>query len=130
MFLCSTWTVRLGCSRDDHNTRPNEIALGNYLETVHLRKPVRFVVSTGHIHNYERFLQNRVTYVVEGGGAKPRPVVRESSDLYRDEAFPNYRYVMLTLRKNKLEDQMIRAEDPSAAVPRFETKDRFTLAAP
>ena len=97
---------------DDHNPRPNEMALGNYLETVHLRRPVRFVVSTGHIHNYERFLQNSVTYLVEGGGgAKPRPVVRGTGDLYRDQAFPNYGYVKLTLQKNKLEGQMIRVAE-------------------
>jgi hypothetical protein len=116
---------------DDHNPRPNEIALGNYLEMVHLRKPVRFVVSTGHIHNYERFLQNGVTYLVEGGGgAKPRPVVRGSSDLYRNEDFPNYGYIRLTLHNNKLEGQMIRVGDPSAATPRFDTKDKFEIAVP
>jgi acid phosphatase type 7 len=115
---------------DDHNPRPNEIALGKFLETVHLRKPVRFVVSAGHIHNYERFLQNGVTYLVEGGGgAKPRPVVRGASDLYRDEAFPNYGYVRLTLHKNNLDGQMIRLGDATAATARFETQDRFTIGA-
>jgi hypothetical protein len=88
------------------------------------------VVSTGHIHNYERFLQNGVTYLVEGGGgAKPRPVVRGPGDLYRDQAFPNYGYVRLTLTKNKLEGEMIRVADPSATAPLFETKDRFTIDA-
>jgi hypothetical protein len=116
---------------DDHNPRPNEIALGNYLETVHLRRPVRFVVSTGHIHNYERFLENGVTYLVEGGGgAKPRPVVRAQGDLYREGAFPNYGYVRLTLGKLGLKGEMIRVADPSASAARFETKDRFEIPAP
>ena len=111
--------------------RPNEIALGKYLETAHLRRPVRFVVSTGHVHNYERFLQNNVTYLVEGGGgAKPRTVVRSTEDLYQDKAFPNYGYVRMTLGKLGLKGEMVRVENPSATEPQFETKDRFTIAAP
>jgi acid phosphatase type 7 len=116
---------------DDHNPRPNEIALANFLKDAHPRTPVRFIVSAGHIHNYERFLQNGITYLVDGGGgAKPRPVVRESNDLYRDKDFPNYCYVKFTLRQHKLEAEMIRVHDASAGVPSWEVKDRFEIPAP
>jgi hypothetical protein len=116
---------------DDHNPRPNEIALANFLKNAHTRTPVRFIVSAGHIHNYERFLQNGITYLVEGGGgAKPRPVVREPNDLYRDEAFPNYCYVKFTLHLQRLEGQMIRVRDASAEAPQWEVRDRFEITAP
>jgi hypothetical protein len=116
---------------DDHNPRPNEIALANFLKDAHPRTPVRFIVSAGHIHNYERFLQNGITYLVDGGGgAKPRPVVREPNDLYRDEAFPNYCYVKFKLHQHKLEAEMIRVRDASADVPRWDVKDRFEIPAP
>lgn len=116
---------------DDHNPRPNEIVLIGLLEAAQALKRVRFIVSAGHIHNYERFLKNGITYIVDGGGgAKPRPVVRTSNDLYRDEAFPNYSYVKFTLRKAKLEGQMIRVEDPSANMPKWTVKDRFEVPAP
>jgi hypothetical protein len=116
---------------DDHNPRPNEIVLIGLLEAAHTRKPVRFIVSTGHIHNYERFLKNGITYLVDGGGgAKPRPVVRTPDDLYQDQAFPNYSYIKLTLGKGKLEGQMIRVEDPAAQMPNWTVKDRFEIPAP
>ncbi|HLK17378.1 MAG TPA: metallophosphoesterase [Bryobacteraceae bacterium] len=115
----------------DHNPRDNEIGLTAFLEQRKMAKPVRFIVSAGHIHNYERFLQNGVTYLVEGGGgAKPRPVVRGPADLYQDKAFPNYGYVRLTLGKTGLKGEMIRVADPAAAAPRFETKDHFEIPAP
>lgn len=116
---------------DDHNPRPNEIALANFLKSAHTRTPVRFIVSAGHIHNYERFLQNGITYLVEGGGgAKPRPVIRGRDDLYRDEAFPNYGYVKFILHKHSLEGQMIRVRDESAVAPQWDVRDRFEISAP
>ncbi len=116
---------------NDHNPRPNEIALANFLRGAHTRTPVRFIVSAGHIHNYERFLQNGITYLVEGGGgAKPRSVVRGSDDLYRDEAFPNYGYVKFTLHEHRLDGQMIRVRDASAGAPEWDVRDRFEIRAP
>ncbi|HEY4974211.1 MAG TPA: metallophosphoesterase, partial [Steroidobacteraceae bacterium] len=38
----------------DHNARPNEQALAAYLRTAAAHSAARFVVSAGHIHNYER----------------------------------------------------------------------------
>ena len=113
---------------DDHNPRPNEIALSEFLNVVTRRKAIRFIVCAGHIHNYERFLEDGIVYgVSRGGGAKPRPVMRQAGDLYRDESFPNYHYVKFTLRKKAIEAEMIRAADPSADTPRWDVKDRFEI---
>jgi hypothetical protein len=91
---------------------------------------VRFVVCAGHIHNYERFLQDGVVYLVSGGGgAKPRPVVREASDLYHDEGFPNYHYVKFVLRGEGLDAEMIRVADPTADKAIWQVKDHFQVPA-
>ena len=117
-----------GILDDDHNPRPNEIALADFLRTA--RKDVRFVVCAGHIHNYERFLQDGVVYLVSGGGgAKPKPVVREMKDQYRDTDFPNYHYVKLVLGPRHLDVDMIRVAAPAADVPSWQVKDRFEIAA-
>ncbi|HEY0799660.1 MAG TPA: metallophosphoesterase, partial [Steroidobacteraceae bacterium] len=54
--------------RVDHNPRANEELLAAYLQRVAAHSAVRFVVSAGHIHNYERFAREGVTYLVSGGG--------------------------------------------------------------
>ena len=116
---------------DDHNPRPNEIALIDLFKRASLQKRVKFVVCAGHIHNYERFDQDGVVYLVSGGGgAKPRPVVRELRDLYRDEDFPNYHYVKFVLRGNRVDAEMIRVADPAAESPAWQRKDHFQIALP
>lgn len=115
---------------DSHNGRPNEAALARFLATAALKSSVRFVVAAGHIHNYERFYQNGIVYLVSGGGgAKPRPVERESKDLYQDRGFPNYHYVKLAVNGDRLQGTMIRVSDPAASTPRWEEKDRFEVLA-
>ena len=44
----------------DHNPRPNEIALADFLKRAAVTSKARFLVSAGHIHNYQRFFQNDV----------------------------------------------------------------------
>ena len=72
--------------RVDHNPRPNEIALADYLTGAAATSRARFLVASGHIHNYERFLRDDVVYLVSGGGgAVPYEVDRTPADLYQDE---------------------------------------------
>jgi hypothetical protein len=113
----------------DHNPRPNETTLADYLKTAAPQSAARFVVSAGHIHNYERFAQDDVTYLVSGGGgAKPYEVERTPADLYHDSEFPNYHYLRFELRGNTLLGEMIRLSDPSAAKPgQWQTRDRFEI---
>lgn len=111
-----------------HNPRPNEIALAKLLESAPQGKQVRFIVSAGHIHNYERFFRNGIVYLVSGGGgANPRAIKRAPDDLYQDPAFPNYHYVKFVLLDTGLQAEMIRVVDPSAATPNWEVKDRFQV---
>jgi hypothetical protein len=110
----------------DHNPRPNEIALAQYLQTAAAVSKAKFVVVAGHIHNYERTLQEGVVYLVSGGGgAAPYPVDRTPSDLYQDSGFPNYHYLKFVLKGHALTGTMIRLADPTTET--WETKDQFTI---
>jgi acid phosphatase type 7 len=113
----------------DHNPRPNEQSLAAYLKTAAAGAVARFVVSAGHIHNYERFLQDGVVYLVSGGGgAFPYEVERTASDLYQNADFPNYHYVRFTLQGLTLRGEMIRLRDYAEEHPRaWQTKDRFEI---
>lgn len=121
-------TVKLA----DHNPRANEQALALYLKESARHTGARFVVSAGHIHNYERFSQDGVTYLVSGGGgAIPYEVDRTPSDLYQSTDFPNYHYVRFELRGSTLIGEMIRLQDYGAAGPaRWAPKDRFEITLP
>jgi hypothetical protein len=113
-----------------HNGRPNERALAEFLAQAPEKSRVRFVVAAGHIHNYERFYQDGIVYLVSGGGgAKPRPIVRLPADLYQDSSFPNYHYVKFVEDGNKLVATMIRVADPAGATPQWEEKDHFEVQA-
>ena len=124
--LTAVQTVKLA----DHNARPNEQALAAYLQTAAAHSAARFVVIAGHIHNYERFAQEGVTYLVSGGGgAKPREVDRPAADLYQGTDFPNYHYVRFELRQKTLSGEMIRLQDYAAVSPsHWQTRDRFEIS--
>jgi hypothetical protein len=116
----------------DHNPRPNELALAEYLKTVAPRSKARFVVSAGHIHNYERFTEDGVVYLVSGGGgARPYEVDRTPTDLYQSGDFPNYHYVRFELHGDRVVGEMIRLDDHDAAKPKqWQTRDRFEITLP
>ena len=114
----------------DHNARPNEQALASYLKALAAHSTARFIVSSGHIHNYERLAQDGVTYLVSGGGgATPYDIDRPPEDLYRGTEFPNYHYVRLELHGQRLSGEMIRLEDYAAANPsQWRVRDKFELS--
>ncbi len=116
--------------RIDHNPRPNEIALADYLKTAAASHHARVIVIAGHIHNYERFEQDGVAYLVSGGGgAVPYEVDRTPPDLYKGTDFPNYHYVKLTIANGTLRGEMHRLDEPTAPAPHFTVKDAFELTA-
>jgi hypothetical protein len=114
----------------DHNARPNEQSLAAYLQTAAAHSAARFVVSAGHIHNYERLAQDGVTYLVSGGGgATPYEIERTAADLYQDTGFPNYHYVRFKLHGTALSGEMIRLQDYAARSPsHWSIKDRFEIS--
>lgn len=112
----------------DHNPRPNEIALRDYLTAVRPQIHAEILVTAGHIHNYERTVVGGVTYLVSGGGgAHPYEVDRAPQDLYQDKDFPNFHYVRLDFTKKEMKATMFRLADPAAAKPVWQEKDHFTL---
>ena len=113
----------------DHNPRSNEQVLAAYLGAAAARSSARFVVSAGHIHNYERLAKDGVTYLVSGGGgATPYEVDRTAADFYQDADFPNYHFVRFELRGTSFVGEMIRLQDYAARSPsRWRTRDRFEI---
>jgi len=114
----------------DHNPRPNELALAEVLKAAAQSSRARFVVTAGHIHNYERFLQDDIVYLVSGGGgAVPYEVDRTPRDLYQGIEFPNYHYIKMTVAAGKLTGEMYRLDEPAAPAAHFTRKDTFELNA-
>jgi hypothetical protein len=114
----------------DHNPRPNEIALRVFLSGAARRSRARFLVSAGHIHNYERNDFEGVTYLVSGGGgARPYFVERTAEDKYQSLLFPNYHYVKLRLEKDRLHGDMYRIIDPESETLKTAIKDSFDISA-
>ena len=112
----------------DHNPRPNEIALAEYLKGAAPSNRARILVLAGHIHNYERLFRDEVMYVVSGGGgAVPHEIDRTPQDLYHGIEFPNYHYVKLTIAVDALKGEMFRLDEAAARPPRFTLKDSFEL---
>jgi hypothetical protein len=112
----------------DHNPRPNEIALRDYLSQAARTSHASFLVSSGHIHNYERNVVEGVTYLVSGGGgAPPYFVERAPEDLYKSIVFPNYHYLKFTLEKDRLAGAMYRVANPEAETLTIELKDSFDV---
>jgi hypothetical protein len=113
----------------DHNPRPNEIAMAEYLKAVAPKSAASFLVSAGHTHNYERFEADGVVYLVSGGGgAAPYEVVRTPSDRFQGSDFPNYHYVRLELHGDRVTGEMIRLVDYGAADPKqWQIRDRFQI---
>jgi hypothetical protein len=114
----------------EHNPRQNEQSLAGYLQKAAAHSAARFVVSGGHIHNYERLAQDGVTYLVSGGGgATPYEVDRSGADLYQNTDFPNYHYVRFELHAATLRGEMIRLEDYASLKPvQWKAKDGFEIS--
>src|SRR5882762_4800685 len=115
--------IQLGA---DDNPRPNEMAVVDLLNKEKLKSKAKFVVVAGHIHNYERFQQDGVVYLVSGGGGAPQQTVeRTPTDLYQDPSFPNFHYVKFVLKGDTVDATMYRLADSSGSV--WEAKDTFKV---
>lgn len=92
--------------------------------------PVKVVVIGSHVHNYERFSRNGVTYLVSGGGgAKPVPAFRMSGELSQLTTAVNFHYLRFTLHNEELTGAMVRFEASGQSADPWTEPDRFEVTA-
>ncbi len=88
----------------------------------------RVIVVGSHIHNYERFERDGVTYLVSGGGgAEPLPVLRMSGELSRLKTSVNFHYLRFTLQGERLTGTMVRFAPSARAGDPWSEPDRFEV---
>jgi Icc-related predicted phosphoesterase len=93
-----------------HSARSEEQELGKTLEKRQRSAHARFVVFSGHVHNYERHEHNGVTYFVSGGGgAHAYRITRASGDLFPDNNI-NYHFLLVQVEHGKLNVTMNRLQ--------------------
>jgi calcineurin-like phosphoesterase family protein len=101
-----------------------------YLSTKAPQLRARVIVVGSHVHNYERFVRDGVTYLVSGGGgAKPVPVLRLSGELSRLATSVNFHYLRFTLEGERLTGTMVRFDAGAAAGNPWSEPDRFEITA-
>lgn len=93
-----------------HSARPTEQKLAKMLEARQLNTRARFVVFSGHVHNYERHEHGGVTYFVSGGaGAHAYPIERAPDDPFQSKDI-NYHYLLVGVGRRKLTVTMNRLQ--------------------
>jgi hypothetical protein len=91
-----------------HSERPQEEQVASLLERCQRSMRARIIVLAGHVHNYERYERNGVTYLVSGGGgATPYMVQRSARDFYRDPG-PTYHICNFTVDHGELRFHMLK----------------------
>ena len=93
-----------------HSARSPEQQLAKMLEDRQPQARVRFVVFSGHVHNYERHEHGGVTYFVSGGGAAHAyPIERAPDDPFQSKQV-NYHYLLVEVDGKQLKVTMNRLE--------------------
>ncbi len=114
-----------------HSARATEQHLAKMLEERQAHARVRFVVFSGHVHNYERHEHGGVTYFVSGGGgAHAYPIERASDDPFQSKEI-NYHYLLVEVDHQQLKVTMNRVElDSGKAVWTQPDSLKITVGAP
>jgi hypothetical protein len=90
----------------------------------------RVIVIGSHVHNYERYVRDGVTYLVSGGGgAKPVPAVRIFGEQSKLHTSVNYHFVRFTLDGERLSGTMVRFEATDPSGNGWSEPDHFELLA-
>jgi Icc-related predicted phosphoesterase len=93
-----------------HSARAHEQSLAKMLEERQAHSRVRFVVFSGHVHNYERHEHNGVTYFVSGGGAAHAyPIERAPDDPFQSKEI-NYHYLLVDVDNQQVKVTMNRID--------------------
>jgi Icc-related predicted phosphoesterase len=114
-----------------HSARSTEQQLAKTLEDRQTHARVRFVVFSGHVHNYERHEHGGVTYFVSGGGAAHAyPIDRAPDDPFQSNKV-NYHYLLVEVDHQQLKVTMNRVElNDGKAVWTQPDSVKITLATP
>jgi hypothetical protein len=108
----------------------DEKEIARYLSKQGHSLHVRVVVVGSHVHNYERFRRDDVTYLVSGGGgAKPVPVLRLFGELSKLDTAVNFHYLRFRLESGDLQGTMVRFDPDSPAETAWTEPDRFEVKA-
>jgi len=106
----------------------DEAQVQRYLSATAPTLRARVIVVGSHVHNYERFERDGVTYLVSGGGgAKPLPVLRMSGELSRLPTSVNFHYLRMTLKGERLAGTMVRFEATDTGGNPWSEPDRFQI---
>jgi acid phosphatase type 7 len=98
-----------------HSSRAQEKQLAKMLEARQEKARqekarVRFIVFSGHVHNYERHEHGGVTYFVSGGGAAHAyPIDRAPDDPFQSKEI-NYHYLLVEVDHRRLKVTMNRLQ--------------------
>jgi 3',5'-cyclic AMP phosphodiesterase CpdA len=93
-----------------HSARSPEQALAKVLEARQQNTTARFVVFSGHVHNYERHEHGGVIYFVLGGaGAHAYPIERAPTDPFQSKEI-NYHYLLVEVDRHQLKATMNRLD--------------------
>jgi Icc-related predicted phosphoesterase len=112
-----------------HSARAEEQKLAKMLEARQPNQRARFVVFSGHVHNYERHEHGGVTYFVTGGaGAHAYPITRAKDDPFQSKEV-NYHYIMVDVDRGSLKITMHRLESNNGTAV-WTVPDSVTISAP
>ncbi len=121
---------------DVHKPRKMQIDLKTLLEDHQKNSRAHIIVIAGHVHNYERYEGNGVTYIVSGGGGAAQvKFARDAKDLYPKNALygkndpvdeDQYHYCLFTVNHSKLNFQMMKLVSKGKSIT-FEPRDSFEL---
>ena len=108
----------------------DEKEIARYLSSHSHSLPFRVIVAGSHIHNYERFQRDDVTYLVSGGGgAKPVHVLRLSGELSKLDTAANFHYMRFRLAGHDLMGTMVRFDPERNTETAWTEPDRFEVKA-
>lgn len=112
-----------------HSSRTPEQALAKMLEARQQNTTARFVVFSGHVHNYERHEHGGVIYFVLGGaGAHAYPIERAPTDPFQSREI-NYHYLLVEVDRHQLKATMNRL-DLTSGKPVWTQPDSIAISLP
>jgi len=108
----------------------DEKEIARYLARNAGRLRQRVVVVGSHVHNYERYFRDDVTYLVSGGGgAKPVPSLRMFGERSQLRTAVNYHYIRFTLQDDRLQGTMVRFDPSTPDANAWSEPDHFEVSA-